>query len=156
MVDPMAKVIVYWQSCLSITPMVSLQCAPNVNALNPTQIGLLSLLHHPIYAGVKIVVLSKFALDTWCQAVQDYKITYAYVVPPILLGLSKAPIVDNYDLTSIKVFVSAAAPLTKEIVHAVWNRLKIPVKQAYGLSETSPATHFQVLILHIYNLVITS
>jgi 4-coumarate--CoA ligase len=49
--------------------------------------------------------------------------------------------VDNYDLTSIKVFVSAAAPLTKEIILAVWNRLKIPVKQAYGLSETSPGTH---------------
>ena len=65
-------------------------------------------------------------------------------MPPILLGLSKAPIVDNYDLSSIKSLMSAAAPLTKEIVHAVWKRLKIPVKQAYGLSETSPGTHVQV------------
>lgn len=112
------------------------------------QTGLSCLIHHPIYAGIKTVVLPKFALDTWCQTVQDYKITYGYVVPPVLLGLSKAPIVDNYDLSSIKSFMSAAAPLTKEIVQAVWTRLKIPVKQAYGLSETSPATHVQVVIHH--------
>ncbi|KAG0647044.1 putative 4-coumarate-ligase 2 [Hyphodiscus hymeniophilus] len=105
--------------------------------------GIAVLVHHPVFAGIKAIVLPKFALDVWCQAVQDHKITYSYVVPPILLGLSKAPIVDNYDLSSIKVFVSAAAPLTKDIVNAVWNRLKIPVKQAYGLTETSPGTHVQ-------------
>lgn len=119
-------------------------CLSNSSVSKLTYTGLSCLLHHPIYAGIKTIVLPKFALDTWCQAVQDYKITFSYVVPPILLGLSKAPIVDNYDLTSIKAFMSAAAPLTKEIVHAVWNRLKIPVKQAYGLSETSPGTHVQV------------
>jgi acyl-coenzyme A synthetase/AMP-(fatty) acid ligase len=54
--------------------------------------------------------------------------------------------VDNYDLSTIKCFMSAAAPLTKEIVFAVWNRLKIPVTQAYGLSETSPGTHIQVRV----------
>jgi acyl-coenzyme A synthetase/AMP-(fatty) acid ligase len=88
--------------------------------------------------------------------VQDYKITYGYVVPPILLGLSKAPIVDNYDLTSLETFMSAAAPLTKEIVNAVWHRLKIPVKQAYGLSETSPATHIQVRYLINFERKVTN
>ena len=62
----------------------------------------------------------------------------------MLLGISKAPIVDNYDLSTIKCFMSAAAPLTKEIVYAIWDRLKIPVTQGYGLSETSPGTHTQV------------
>jgi 4-coumarate--CoA ligase len=98
----------------------------------------------PIYTGIKTVVLPNFALDVWCKIVQDHKITYGYVVPPILLALSKSPVVGNYDLTSIKVLMSAAAPLTKEVVLAVWNRLKIPVTRAYGLTETSPATHIQV------------
>lgn len=38
---------------------------------------------------------------------------------------------------------SGAAPLAKDLIVAVWDRLRIPVKQAYGLSETSPATHVQ-------------
>ena len=38
---------------------------------------------------------------------------------------------------------SGAAPLTRDLVDAVYNRLKIPIKQGYGLSETSPTTHTQ-------------
>lgn len=36
---------------------------------------------------------------------------------------------------------SGAAPLTKSLVDAFYARLKIPVKQGYGLSECSPTTH---------------
>ena len=53
------------------------------------------------------------------------------------------PLVDKYDLSSLKVLHSGAAPLTRELTEAVWNRLKIPVKQGFGLSETSPVTHCQ-------------
>lgn len=38
---------------------------------------------------------------------------------------------------------SGAAPLTRDLVDAVYKRLKIPIKQGYGLSETSPTTHTQ-------------
>jgi 4-coumarate--CoA ligase len=38
---------------------------------------------------------------------------------------------------------SGAAPLTKELVALVHNKLKLKVNQAYGLSETSPMTHTQ-------------
>lgn len=36
---------------------------------------------------------------------------------------------------------SGAAPLTKELVESFYARLKVPVKQGYGLSECSPTTH---------------
>ena len=108
------------------------------------QTGLMSLVHLPIYNGISTVVLPRFSLETFCKVVQDYNITYGYVVPPILLLLSKSPLVEEYDLSSIRMLVSGAAPLTRDLVDAVWNKLKIKVKQAYGLSETSPATHMQV------------
>jgi long-subunit acyl-CoA synthetase (AMP-forming) len=38
---------------------------------------------------------------------------------------------------------SGAAPLTRDLVDSVYKRLKIPIKQGYGLSETSPTTHTQ-------------
>lgn len=37
---------------------------------------------------------------------------------------------------------SAAAPLSKDLVQTMYKRLRIPVIQAYGLSETSPASHY--------------
>lgn len=55
--------------------------------------------------------------------------------------LAKSPIVDNYDLSSLRMVNSGAAPLTKELADSFYGRLKIPVKQAYGLSECSPTTH---------------
>lgn len=87
--------------------------------------------------------MSKFDLDSFCKHIQTYSITYAYVVPPVVLLLGKSPIVDKYDLRSIRMLNSGAAPLTRDLVDAVYKRLQIPIKQGYGLSETSPSTHFQ-------------
>ena len=96
-----------------------------------------------MHCGLTLYVMSKFNLAKFCELIQTHRITFAYVVPPVVLQLGKSPIVSNYDLSSIRMLNSGAAPLTKELVEAVWNRLKIPIKQGYGLSETSPTTHTQ-------------
>ena len=88
--------------------------------------------------------MAKFDIEKFCSVVQNQKITFSYVVPPVVLLLSKHPVVDKYDLSSLRMMNSGAAPLTREIVDALYKRLKVPVKQGYGLSETSPTTHTQV------------
>lgn len=84
-----------------------------------------------------------FSLEKFCKHIQTHRVTFAYVVPPVILMLGKSPVVSNYDLSSIRMLNSGAAPLTRDLVDAVYNRLKIPIKQGYGLSETSPTTHTQ-------------
>jgi 4-coumarate--CoA ligase len=44
-------------------------------------------------------------------------------VPPIVLAIAKNPIVKNYDLSSIKMVMSGAAPLGKELEDAFRARL---------------------------------
>jgi 4-coumarate--CoA ligase len=105
--------------------------------------GLTVILHQSIYSGYKCVVMPKFEIEAWCKIAQQHKITFAYVVPPVVLLLSKHPCVDKYDLSSIRMMNSGAAPLTREIVDAVHKRTNLKVKQGYGLSETSPTTHTQ-------------
>lgn len=105
--------------------------------------GLTCLIHQALYSGFHLVVMPKFDLDDFCKFIQELKITFAYVVPPIVLLLSKHPSVAKYDLSTIRMMNSGAAPLTRELVEAVNNRLGFPVKQGYGLSETSPTTHTQ-------------
>lgn len=97
-----------------------------------------------IHAGWQLFVMSRFDLEKACQIIQDHKVTFAYVPPPIVLALGKHPAVDAYDLTSLKMLHSGAAPLTNELLELVWDRLQLPVKQGYGLSETSPVTHVQM------------
>ena len=50
----------------------------------------------------------------------------------IILGLAKHTKVDNYDMTSLNMIVSAAAPLGKDTTEGVRSRLNLDVKQAWG------------------------
>lgn len=101
--------------------------------------GLTATILLPMYSGVKVVVLAQFEIEKFCRLIQDHVITYIYVVPPMCLLLSKHPCVEKYNLSSIRMTNSGAAPLTKELVEAMHRRTGIRVKQAYGLSETSPS-----------------
>lgn len=96
-----------------------------------------------MFSGLQLVVMPKFDLEDFCRFIQDIKVTFAYVVPPVVLLLGKHPVVSKYDFSSIRMMNSGAAPLTRELVEAVHKRLGVPVKQGYGLSETSPTTHTQ-------------
>ncbi|KAI9787956.1 MAG: hypothetical protein M1816_007356 [Peltula sp. TS41687] len=115
-------------SCLAVLPFFHI-------------FGLSCQMHQAIYNGFTLVVMPRFDLEKFCRAVQSFKITFAFVVPPIVLLLSKHPVVDQYDLSSLRMLTSGAAPLTKELMDAFYRRLKVPIKQGYGLSETSPTTH---------------
>ncbi|KAI0141076.1 acetyl-CoA synthetase-like protein [Hypoxylon sp. NC0597] len=100
--------------------------------------GLTCIALQSIFMGIQVVVLPKFDLEKFCKVIQDYNITYASVPPPVVLALAKHPIVSKYDLSSMKWMNSGAAPLGRDLVDLVWQRLTIPVMQGYGLSETSP------------------
>ena len=102
------------------------------------------LVHFPAYAGLTTIVMAAFDLKKFCGIIQDHKITYTYVAPPVVLHLAKSPVIEDFDLSSLRMITSGAAPLTKDLIYAVHDRLGTEVKQAYGLSETSPVSHMQV------------
>lgn len=52
--------------------------------------------------------------------------------------------VNKYDLSSLRMLNSGAAPLSQELVETVYKKINVPIKQGYGLTETSPTTHTQV------------
>jgi len=100
--------------------------------------GLTAMMINPIYTGVLTVVGRSFDLKKWCTWVQEHQITIGYVVPPIVVQLSKDPIAADYDLSSLRITTCGAAPLSKQLVVAVYERLGIRIKQGYGMSETAP------------------
>lgn len=111
--------------------------------LTMSQSGLTCLITQALYKGYHLIVMSKFDIEKWCSHVQHYKCTFSYIVPPVVLLLGKHPVVDKYDLSTLRMMNSGAAPLTQELVEAVYSRIKVGIKQGYGLSETSPTTHSQ-------------
>ena len=115
-----------------------------LHGADESSLGLTCLVHQSLYLGLTSIVMARFDIGAFCAAVQDFKATFAYVVPPVMLLLAKHQAVDEYDMNSLRMICCGAAPLAKELVDAVCRRLKVPIKQAYGLSETSPTTHSQV------------
>lgn len=45
------------------------------------------------------------------------------MVPPLVMALAKSPVVEKYDLGSVRVVLSGAAPLGKEMEAALQGRL---------------------------------
>lgn len=100
------------------------------------------LMNLALYQGVPQVHLPRFEPDTLLNALESYKISKAHIVPPVAIFLAKHPMVDHYDLSATKILVSAAAPMGSEIEAQVKARLQCDVKQAYGMTEMSPCTHY--------------
>ncbi|MEU8757904.1 4-coumarate--CoA ligase family protein [Streptomyces sp. NPDC048659] len=104
--------------------------------------GLTALMNAPLRRGAAVVVLPRFELDGFLAAIEKHRINALYVAPPIVLALAKHPAVASYDLSSLRYIVCSAAPLDAALAEACSARLGLPpVRQAYGMTEMSPATH---------------
>jgi acyl-CoA synthetase (AMP-forming)/AMP-acid ligase II len=103
--------------------------------------ALTGLLNGALAVGGTVVTVPRFDLEQVLGIIQQYKVTNFFVAPPIMLALAKHPVVDNYDLSSLKVITSGAAPMSVPIAELCTQRLKCVVKQGYGMTEASPVTN---------------
>ncbi|KAI4385308.1 hypothetical protein MLD38_003350 [Melastoma candidum] len=91
----------------------------------------------------KVVVINRFELRMFLNVLITHEVTFAPIVPPIILALVKNPIVDEFDLRKLKLeaIMTAAAPLAPEILSAFEKKFPgIHVQEAYGLTEHSCIT----------------
>ncbi len=103
--------------------------------------GMVVIMNMTLITGATIVTVPRFDMEEFLQTIEKYRVTRASLVPPIVLGLTKHPIVDQYDTSSLVHIGSGAAPLGEEISLACGKRLGCLLTQGYGLTETSPVTH---------------
>jgi len=103
--------------------------------------GMVLILNMGLYKGGTMVTIPRFELEQFLEIAQRYRLSYMSLVPPLVLALAKSPLVDNYDLSSLRMIGSGAAPLGGELEKAVSKRLDCIVYQGYGLTEVSGASH---------------
>ena len=106
--------------------------------------GMVVVMNFGLRRGATCVTLPRFDLELFLRVLQDWPITLAHIVPPIAVALAKHPVVDNYDLSGVRWLFSGAAPLGPQLTEAVETRLNVRVRQGYGMTEASPATHYTV------------
>jgi acyl-CoA synthetase (AMP-forming)/AMP-acid ligase II len=91
--------------------------------------------------GATLVIMPRFDFATFLRLLQDYRATRTAVAPPVVLELSRNPLVDDFDLARLQTITWAAAPLSDAVARACGERLRCRVKQIYGMTEATAQTH---------------
>ncbi|KAL2921420.1 4-coumarate--CoA ligase 2 [Bienertia sinuspersici] len=98
-----------------------------------------SVLMIALRSGSGILLMPKFEINSLLQLIQEHKVSVAMVVPPLVLALAKNQMVEKYDLSSIRIVMSGAAPLGKELEDALRERIPQAILgQGYGMTEAGP------------------
>lgn len=87
---------------------------------------------------IPVYVMSRFDFLKVLTYIEKYKITDFTMVPPIAVALSKSPVVKDYDLSSIEVLGSGAAPLSRDVcaqIEKLWPGKGLNMKQGWGMTE---------------------
>ena len=104
--------------------------------------GMVSTLLSSLHAGTRLITLPKFEPETFLSTIEKHRITFAHIVPPLVVFLAKHPLVEKYNVTSIEDLITAAAPLGGDVLKSASERTRCKlIRQAYGLTEASPITH---------------
>lgn len=91
-----------------------------------------------LLGGRNLIIIKKFNLRQFLQVIQDYKVSLVNVPPPIVVLLCQSPLVNEFDLSSVKEIKCGAAPLANEFEKRIMQKFKLKqVGQAYGMTETT-------------------
>jgi long-chain acyl-CoA synthetase len=94
-----------------------------------------------IYAGYAIIIMPRFDADELIKTIRKKRPTMFPGVPAIYIALMAHPKIDSFDLTSIRVCVTGAAPMPVEVMRRFEQKTGSKIVEGYGLSEASPVTH---------------
>ncbi|CDO75537.1 hypothetical protein BN946_scf184776.g3 [Trametes cinnabarina] len=102
--------------------------------------GLVVVMHFSLFIGTTLVIVQKFNFEQFLDSIQRYRVTHLCLVPPMVVLLCKHPAVKKYDLSSVRVLMSGAAPLSAELTNQLCALLPDAwIGQAYGMTETCTA-----------------
>lgn len=89
--------------------------------------------------GFKVVTLPRFEPEFFLQTLATHRVTHVIVVPPVMQFLAGHPMVNQFDLTSLRRVGSGGAPMSAALELRVAQRLNCPCGQGYGMTEVSAA-----------------
>ncbi|XP_010267197.1 PREDICTED: 4-coumarate--CoA ligase-like 7 [Nelumbo nucifera] len=99
--------------------------------------GLSIITYAQLQRGNMVVTMGKFDIEMVLKSIDKYRVTYLFVVPPVMIALAKQSVVKKYNVSSLRKLGSGAAPLGKEIMEeCAKNFPQAVVVQGYGLTET--------------------
>jgi acyl-CoA synthetase (AMP-forming)/AMP-acid ligase II len=100
--------------------------------------GLSCVLLHALSTGATVVTMPRFDLEEMLRTIEQHRVSQVLIPPPVLGALAQHPLVDSFDLSSLRVVGVGGAPATAELERAAMDRLGCLVGQGYGMTEAGP------------------
>ena len=88
--------------------------------------------------GATGVLLERFEPVACLREIEKQKVTILFGAPPMYLAWVSTPGADQYDLSSVRLAVSGAAPLAVEVLNSFHELFGVEIDEGYGLTETAP------------------
>lgn len=114
---------------------VIMQAAPMMH-----QAGLLHGVLMSTMLGATMVLQDKWDVAAAIRLIEEHRATHFQAPTPFLADLADSPLVDKHDISSLRRFVTAGAPIPGALVQRAVERLRIEVISAWGMTEVGTAT----------------
>ncbi|KAJ6581581.1 hypothetical protein B0H19DRAFT_1115914 [Mycena capillaripes] len=102
--------------------------------------GLVVSIHFVLFSGMTVVVVPRFNFVEMLESIGRHRINQLMLVPPQVVLLCKESIVQDYDLSSVRVILCAAAPLSVDLNDQLIKLFPdAHIGQAYGSTECTGA-----------------
>jgi long-chain acyl-CoA synthetase len=111
---------------------------PNIDAFPLSHgTGVLSALY-AYWVGRPLVMMRKFDAERYLRLAEQHRVDNLFGAPTMFQMLATSDVVEQYDLSSVKIAMCGGAPLAPAVAENFERRLGVPLIQTYGQSETGP------------------
>lgn len=103
----------------------------------------------PLMLGATVVILPKFSLQAWLNAISKHQVSFLFAVSSqlvaLLAKLNQSSITyDDYDFSSLRCLVSSSATLNETDKKFLLSHVNCPFHECYGASEVGVVTDFDI------------
>ena len=88
--------------------------------------------------GASGVLIERFEPVPTLRAIHEHRISILFGAPTMYSAWISVPGADQYDLSSVRLAVSGAAPLAADVLRDFRDLFGVPIYEGYGLTETAP------------------
>lgn len=107
--------------------------------------GMTAVMNISIMQAYKMIILPKFQVEEVLKTIEKQKPTIFPGAPTMYIALINHPNIQQYNLSSIEACISGSAALPVEVQNKFEQLTGGKLVEGYGLSETSPITHSNLI-----------
>ena len=104
------------------------------------QTGFLYAILQPIMLGAEVVLLDRWDAPVGVELIQNHGCTFTMGATPFLSDIVEMPNVQNFDLSSLRIFASAGAPIPPALVQKAAANFTFKVVSGWGMTECACST----------------